>query len=302
MSVFTSTVALNLKETLEEIITDNTDGVESRAVFKEWMAIRSMEDAYEDDLEVAGIGLAAQIPEGSEIPEGNLREGYVKRYTALKFGILMRITEEAMDDSKYDKVIQAAKRNKRALWKTADIHCTRHLVNATNASFPGADGVALASTSHPLAQGGTFSNMLAVAMAPSTAAWNNIVAQLDQMVDHDGVIEGYEPEAVVFPSQQWGIWHSLTNSQYDPRAGNFSEVNIVKANNAPKLVKNRYWTNTTTNYCVLTNADNGFQHRWRKKPKARSWIKEEQEIINHSVTARWDNGLSEPRAMFFVNS
>ena len=265
------------------------------------MKDRPMLDAYEDDLEVAGIGLAAQVPEGSEIPVGTIREGYVKRYTAIKFAIRTIVSEEAIADSKYDKVINSAKRNKRALWKTADIHATANLVNIETAGFGCGDGVAVSSTAHPLAHGGTFSNRLATPLAPSTAAWNNVVAQLDQMVDHDGVIEGYKPTKVVCPSQQWGVWKELLESDYDPRAGNFSAVNIMKGDK-PEVVVNRYWTNTTTQWVVLTDAEGGYQFRWRAKPKSKSWINEEHELMSYSISARWDNGVSNPRSVFHVDA
>lgn len=299
--ILTSTVALNLKETLSDIMTDNTDGVVARAVYKQWMDDRPMMDAFEDDLEVAGAGLAAQVPEGSEIPVGTIKEGYVKRYTAIKFALRLIASEEALEDSKYPAVIQCAKRNKRALYKTLDIHSTANLVNITSASFSCGDGVAISSASHPLAHGGSFSNQLATPMAPSTASWNNVRAQLDQMVDHDGVVEGYEAKKVVFPSQQQGIWEELLGSEYDPRAGNFSAINIVKKDK-PELIKNRYWNNTTTQWVVLTDAEGGFQQRWRKKPKDRSWVNEEHELMSYSISARWDNGISNPRAAFHVNA
>ncbi len=302
-TVFTSTVALNLKETLDEIIIDHLDGVEADLDYPKWMKNNPMNDAYVDDQEYAGGGLIAEVPEGTELPPLTLTEGYTKRYQARKFGAKMTITEEAMDDSKYPKVIQAGKRLKRSGFKTVDIDCTNILVRATNASFPGADGVALASTSHPLAAGGTFSNMTAVAMAPSTASWNAIVAQLDQLVDHDGIIQGYKAVSVLHPVQQRGIWTVLLGSKMDPEAGNFAAINVIKEyDNTIKRVSLKYWTNTTTNWAVQTDADNGFQMRWKKKFKSNTWIDYNQELMNHSLSGRWDNGTSEPRCLIFSNS
>lgn len=302
-TVFTSTVALNLKHTLDAIITDHLDGVESDVDYKEWMENDPLTDNYQDDQEYAGGGLLAEIPEGSEIPPLTLHEGYTKRYTARKIGGKYTVTEEAMDDSKYPKVIQAVKRLKRAGFKTVDIDCTNLMVRATNASFPGADGVALASTSHPLAAGGTFSNMTAVAMAPSTTSWNAAIAQLDQMVDHDGIIQGYKAVKVLHPVQQRGVWTVLLGSKMDPEAGNFSAINVIKEyENTIKRVPLRYWTNTTTNWCIITDCDNGFKQRWRKKLQSKSWIDYNQELINYSLTGRYDNGTSDPRSMLFSNS
>jgi len=301
--IFTSTVALNLKETLDEIITDQLDGVVADLDYPQWMKNRPMSDNYEDDQEYAGGGLIAETPEGSEIVPLTITEGYTKRYQARKFAAKYIVTDEAMDDSKYPKVIQAVKRLKRAAYKTADIDATNLLVRATNAAFPGPDGVALASTAHPLAAGGTFSNMTATPLAPSTAAWNAAIAQLDQLVDHDGIIEGYKAVAVIHPVQQRGIWTELLGSKMDPRSGNFAAINVIKEyDNNIKRIQLKYWTNTTTNWALITDADNGFQMRWRKKFESKSWIDHNAELMNYSLSGRWDNGTSEPRCVLFSNS
>ncbi len=60
--VFTGALAMNLKETLEEVITDTLDGVEADVDYKEWMLNRPMNDNYEDDQEYAGGGLIAETP------------------------------------------------------------------------------------------------------------------------------------------------------------------------------------------------------------------------------------------------
>jgi hypothetical protein len=300
--VSTSAVALNLKSTLDEIITDQLDNVEADLDYKKWMKNRPMTDNYEDDQEYSGGGLLAETPEGTEIVPLTITEGYTKRYQARKIAGKYMVTEEAMDDSKYPKVIQAVKRLKRAGWKTVDIDCTNLLVRATNSSFPGADGVALASASHPLAAGGTFSNMTATPMAPSTASFNAAIAQLDQMVDHDGIIQGYKALKVVHPVQQRGIWTVLLGSKIEPEAGNFSALNTVKEYGAIERVQLKYWTNTTTNWGLITNAENGFQMRWRKKFQSKSWIDNNAEVMHYSISGRYDNGTSEPRCILFSNS
>jgi hypothetical protein len=302
-TIFTSSVALNLKNTLQFICTDETNNIQSKLDYPKWMMNRPMGDNYEDDQEYAGGGLFAETAEGGEIAPLTITEGYSVRYTARKIAGKYVVTEEAMDDSKYNKVIQAVKRLNRSAWKTVDIDCTNLLVRATNASFPGPDGVALASTSHPLAAGGTFSNMLATPMAPSTTSWNAAIAQLDQMPDHDGLIEGYKAKAVLHPVQQRGIWTVLLGSAMDPAAGNYSAINVIKKyDNEIKRVQLKYWTNTETNWGIQTDADNGFQMRWRRKFRSRTWIDENQELMNYAMSGRFDNGTSDPRCLFFSNA
>lgn len=302
-TISTSTIALGLKDTLDYICTDDLDNVERNLDYKKWMMERRMFDTYADDQEYAGGGLLAETPEGGEISPLTITEGYTHRYRARKFAGKYVVTQEALDDSKYGKIIQAVKRLKRSAWKTADIDATNLLVRATNAAFPGPDGVALASASHPLAAGGTFSNLMASA-APSIAAWNAGIAQLDQMVSHDGQIEGYKAKAILHPVAQRGIWTVLLGSQMDPTvtAGNFNAINVIKEYGGEiKRVQLKYWNNTTTNWAIQTDADNGFQFRWRDKFRSNSWVDENQQLINYAISGRFDTGTSDPRCVLFNN-
>ncbi len=168
--VFTSTAALALKETIRAIDTDEHGSEGSKAVFNKYYDVKSMSDNYVEDYEIAGTGMAGEKPEGESIPVGGIVEGPLTRYNARTYGQRIIVSEEAMEDMKYDKVIQAAKRNLRSLWKLIDFDGVLILVRATNSSFVGGDGQPLASTTHALPGGGTFSNMMATAMSPSKAA------------------------------------------------------------------------------------------------------------------------------------
>ena len=66
--IFTSTAALALKDTLEDIDTDEHGSEGSKAVFPKWLNVKSMSDNYIEYYEVAGSGLAGEKPEGESIP------------------------------------------------------------------------------------------------------------------------------------------------------------------------------------------------------------------------------------------
>lgn len=299
--IFTSTAALALKETIERIDTDEHGSEGSKAVFPRYLDIRTMNDNYVEDYEIAGTGLAGEKPEGESMPVGGIVEGPLTRYNSRTYAQRIMVTEEAMEDMKYDKVIQAAKRNNRSLWKLADFDAVLILVRAANSSFVGGDGVSLANASHPLAGGGTYSNTMAVAMSPSQAALSIARAALDQQVGHDGVIEGYEIQKVVFPVQQRGIWKQVLESEGDPTAGQFNAVNQNNDLNIQQ-VPVKYWNNTTTNWGLITNAENGLTWYWRKKPTSRTWVTEDKGVMNYGIRARWTRGWTNPRGFFFSNA
>lgn len=300
--IFTSTAALALKETLEAVDTDEHGSEGSKAVFPKWMTVKSMADNYIEYYEVAGSGLAGEKPEGESIPVGTIYEGPLTRFNARTYGQRMIVSDEALEDLKYDKVIMAAKRNNRSLWKLADFDATLVLVRATSSSYVGGDGQPLASTAHTLPGGGTYSNMLATAMSPSKASLVIANAQLMQQVGHDGLIDGVEAKKAVFPVQQWGMWREVLGSTNDPTPGAFNAINVINRDMNITPVPVKYWTNTSTNWALITDADLGLMWFWRRKPKSNTWVTEDKTMMNYAITARWTRGWVNPRAILFSNA
>lgn len=301
MTVFTSTVANTLKETLEGIIDDKKDGLEGRAVYSKWMTVESMPDNYIDYLETGGPGLIAEKAEGAEMSLGNMQEGVLYRTFATTFAMKMLVTEEAMEDGKYPEAIDLARRLKRALWKTVDVESTFTLIRGFDAAFPGGDGVALWSASHTLPAGGTFSNLMATPMSPSRAAVIVATSQMMGYPGHDGIVEGVEPTKVVFPKEQWAVWDGILKSTHAPEPGQFNEINVANRLGITP-VKNQYWNTTTTNYAFLTDADKGICFHWRRRPRSRTWVDNDQEIMKHGISARWGRNWYDARCTLGVNA
>lgn len=301
-AIFTSTIFNSVKLTLDQIVDDDMGESESTLVCKKYMKFGNQEDYYEDDLEMGGPGLATEVEEGQEIETGAIREGFITRYIARKFGLKLVVTDEAVEDTKYPQVLKLGKRLSRALYKTVDIDCTNILVRAANTSFTGGDGVALASASHTLPSGGTWSNTFATPLAPSRIAVGAAVSLIRKFPGHDGLTEGAEAKKIVHPTEQWMTWSGILNSTLAPEAGNFAEINAVKRDLDIMAVANKYWSNTTTNWAIITDADNGLQLRWKRKPRKNSWVENDNETMKYSITARWSRGWSDARGFFFSNS
>lgn len=290
-----------LKATLDNIITDKTDGVEGNLTCTKYNQVENMEDNYVDDLENGGPGLATERTEGQALEVGTLYEGALTRYIARKFGLIMQITEELDEDGKYnDKYIDASRRLKRAIYKTLEIDCANVLNRAANTAYVGGDGLCLANASHTIPGGGTFSNTLGVALAPSRTAAISVIQNVMLLPGHDGVTEGYQVKAIVHPVAQWGAWKGILGTDRDPGTNN-NEINVVH-NMGIKQIPVPFWSASTTNWGVLTDAPNGLKLKWRRKPKSRTWYDEATEIINHGISARWSRGWSDPRGFYFSNA
>lgn len=298
MPVTSNTIHHALKRTIDRITDDDkTDSL----ILTQFTEDRPMDEAYEDDLETGGPGLMSEVTEGDELPIGSIVQGFLTRYVPRKYGMRIIVTEETIEDNKYPETIRAAARLKRAIEKTADIDAALMLQRMFDTNYPGGDGQPLGSASHTLPQGGTFSNIMAVPVSPSRTAVINARTQAMLYPGHDGITEGYDLEKVVFPLNQWGTWEGIIGSGKAPE-NDSNEINVVNTLMDLKLVPNKYWSNSTTNYAFLTEAKNGMCFRWRRKPKSKTWMTNEQELKQFSLSARWTRGWSDARGILGVNA
>lgn len=304
-TVFTGTIKHELKQTLDQIVYDDTDGVTAGSVMAKFCNVSDMQDNYDDDQEIAGPSYASEKVEGQAIVVGSLKEGTTWRYNARTFGQQLSVTREAVEDNKYKKAFDYGRHLKRSMVKTYDLDSTGMLINMFSTTALGYDGVALGSSTHPLPNGGTFSNIMATAMTPSRLALITAISQLMSMPGHDGTPEGYNAKTIVCPVAQWAVWKGVLGSSMAPDPGIYNEINVVNTDHGgtvTDVVPNKYWTNTTTNWAIITDADNGLRFKWKRKPEGDDWMDNSQQVFNYAVTARWARGWSNPRGILGSNS
>ncbi len=78
-------------------------------------------------------------------------------------------------------------------------------------------------------------------------------------------------------------------------------MNSIYKENITK-VPVKYWNNTTTNWLLRTDAENGLTWFWRRKPKSNTWVTEDKTMMNYGITARWARGWTNPRGILFSNA
>ncbi len=303
-TTFTGSTGQSLKRTLDRIIVDPTDGYSSPKMsqYKQWCKESDMPDNWVDDLEMGGPGLLAQKPEGQEISTGTINEGTRTRYLALTYARKLIVTEEALEDEKYERVIDSVRRLKRVGWKTVDINATQMLVNGFDTAFPGGDGLPLWSAAHTLPDGGTFSNVAAAPAAPSVAALVPVVSQIRKLVGHDGIEEGYSPVRILSPTEQWGDWSEILQSKFEPITNNFATVNVINADYKLTNSDLKFWNNTTTDWAVQTDVEDQLQVKWRRRFKSQTWVDNSGMNMLYSLSARWVVGWSDPRNSIGVDN
>lgn len=304
--VFTSDVFHTLKPTLDEVMTDSdADAMDGAMVMPRYFDETGMKDNYEDDLEVAGPGFASEKPEGQEMAVGSIREGLFVRYVARTIALRVLMTEEAIEDGKYEEAIDAAAFVRKAMRRSVDLDAALMLARGFNTSYVfGSGGKPLWSATQPLAQGGTYSNTMATPASPSRASMTILRAQARGLPGHDGIRAGYRITKILCTIEQESDWEGIVMSTHAPEAGQFNEINVV--NQTMNLTKDDIvvvplWDTTTTNYAVKTDADNGFRWKWRRRMRADSWKENAQQIQQFGMSMRYARGCSNPRASIGVN-
>lgn len=300
-TIFRSHIARQLQETLDDVVLDDTEGLQSKLFYPKWMDEESMDGAYVDVLEVGGPGLASEKPEGTAISVGTIKEGTLTRAIARTFALRMNITEEAMEDAKYKEAVNLKKYQKRAMFKTQDIDATNVLVRGWNTSYTGGDDQPLFSASHTLPHGGTYSNTMATPMSPSRSAVIIASTAVRKLPGLDGVTEGYMLKKVICPVDQWAVWAGIIKSTRVPES-DFNEINVVNSEMDLSVVAIPYWSNTTTNYCFRTSADGAPTFYTRRRPKSRTWVENSQEVMSSSISARWARIWQNGRSMYGVEA
>jgi hypothetical protein len=299
--IFESAFGNALQKTISKIIDDKMSQSKSDLAAFKYMKEDSMDGAYKDDLEMSGPAYLQKKPEGSPMAFGNIKEGAFTRYIPETFALGMATTEEAVEDEKYSECINAANRLGNALWNTIEQFCALFLCRCFTAGYIGGDGIVLSATNHPLPQGGTASNYAATPAAPSRVAFNAAIAALKKMKGHDGVYHALKAESVVCPTEQYPTWQGLILSEKAPEPGNFNEINVVNRyfkGSETAIVEVPYWNTTTTNWGIITDAENGLQFLWRVRPKKRDWKDNANTVVNNAIRTRFTGGWTEWRGFY----
>lgn len=149
--------------------------------------VMTSEKAFEEDVELTGMGLAAIKSEGASSTYDNIAQGPTTRFTNVTYSLGFIVTEEEFDDGQYEKVARARTNSLSFSFRTTKEVVGANVFNrAFNTSYLGGDGVVMVSTAHPT-KDGTQANRPAVATDLSEVAVEDmlkIVLRAENSVGH----------------------------------------------------------------------------------------------------------------------
>jgi phage major head subunit gpT-like protein len=185
---------------------------------------------YEENLEIAALGVMPQKQQGSPILYQEMIQGGIKKFIHATYGLGFRATEEVMEDDLYGVIKKNAKALKRSALVAREVVSFGVLNRAftTEYGFP-KNGVneALISTAHTLLGGGTGANRPSTDLDISQAALEAALIAFNLYVDDRSMPIEVEPKYILtHPSQQFLVQELLT-SDHRPYTAN-NEVNVLK--------------------------------------------------------------------------
>jgi hypothetical protein len=281
-----------LKPTIDGITTEGLEKAQVCIGKGKIVQITTMEDGYADDVESAGTTLLEEKAEGQPMTAEDIILGGTKRYIPKTMAKKVSISEETLEDNKYEKVLKPSKRLMASAYKTQDIDFANMLLLSTT-QLGGYDATALASTSHVLVAGGTTSNYLngGVGMTPSPQALIQARAMATLMPGPNGLVDSLELEGIVFPEIQLDLWRVITGTE-KAVGSNFNDINTVKSYGLDLHPVKWFDAVSTTFWGVITDAKEGFRCLEKRKIKGNTWVDNDGMVAHHGVSYRMAIGWS----------
>jgi len=259
----------------------------------------SSDRAFEEEVMLAGFGSAPTKQEGAGVVFDQATETFTARYTHETIALAFSITEEAIEDNLYDRLAARYTRAlARSMSNTKQVKASAVLNNAQITTAIGGDGVSLVNNAHPLATGGTFSNVLATAADLNETSLEQSLIDIAAFVDERGLKIALSGKKMIIPKElQFTAERLMKSPQRVGTADN--DINaLVNMGMIPEGYRVNNFLTDTDSFFILTDAPNGFKHFVRSPIKTAMEGDFDTGNVRFKARERYSFGWSDPRAVF----
>ena len=266
----------------------------------------SSDRAFEEEVMLTGFGSAATKQEGAGIVYDNATESFTSRYTHETVALGFAITEEAIEDNLYDRLASRYTRAlARSMANTKQVKAAAVLNNAfdTGGSYNGGDGVALCTTNHPLATGGTFRNELSTAADLNETSLEQSLIDIASFVDERGLKIAIQGRKLIIPKElqftaervlKTPLSTTLTASDYAK-----NDINaMMNMGMIPEGYRVNHFLTDTDAFFIMTDAPNGLKNFVRSPIKTAIEGDFDTGNVRFKARERYSFGWSDPRGIF----
>ena len=238
---------------------------EHKTEYTDLFDVDTSDQAYEEDFEVTGFGLAPMKPQGDGVQFDSETQGTVSRFVHVAYALGYIVTKEELDDNLYEQV---SGRRSQALAFSMRQTKENVAANVYNKAFTGGatggDGQQLCVATHPT-RSGSQSNLLTTAAELSEASIEAMIIQIMGAKNSRGLKINLMPKCLNVPRQSWFEANRILKSVLQNDTANNS-TNVLKATNAlPEGIKVNHYFTSSTAWFIRTNAPRGMICYNRKK-------------------------------------
>mgnify|MGYP003630778922 FL=1 len=255
--------------------------------------------AFEEEVMLSGFASAPVKQEGAGVVFDQAQETFTARYTHDTIALAFSITEEAIEDNLYDRLAARYTRAlARSMSNTKQVKAAAVLNNAQVTTAIGGDGVSLINNAHPLATGGTFSNVLAVAADLNETSLEQSLIDIAGFVDERGLKVALNGQKMIIPKElQFTAERLMKSPQRTSTADN--DINaIVNMGMIPEGYRVNNFLADSDSFFILTDTPNGFKHFVRSPIKTAMEGDFDTGNVRFKARERYSFGWSDPRAVF----
>lgn len=252
--------------------------------------------AFEEDVSLSSLGLAAVKSEGNSISYDSERQGFTTRYQHVVYALGFIITREMYEDDQYD-VVGKKKANAlaRSMRQTKEIVAANVYNRATTSGYTGGDGVVLLSASHPNVSGGTYSNIQSADL--SEAALEQAFIDIEGFTDDRGLTIACKPKSLIIPRQLRFEAHRILKSDGRVDTPNNDNNALKDAGLFTNIVVNHYLTDADA-WFIRTDVPDGMKYFERRGDQFEMDNDFDTENAKFKATGRYSFGWSDPRAIY----
>ena len=262
-------------------------------------ATESSDRAFEEEVMLSGFAGAPVKQEGAMVVFDQANEAFTARYSHETIALAFAITEEAIEDNLYDKLAGRYTRAlARSMSNTKQVKAAAVLNRAQVTTATGGDGVPLISSAHPLATGGTFSNVLAVAADLNETSLEQSLIDIAGFVDERGLKIALSGRKMIIPKELQFTAERIMKSPL--RSGTAdNDINaIMNMGMVPEGYRVNHFLTDTDSFFLLTDVPNGLKHFVRSPIKTAMEGDFDTGNVRFKARERYSFGWSDPRAIF----
>lgn len=239
------------------------------AEYQRYFKVETSEQAFEDEVEYAGVGVMPEKPEGAAIGYDDMIQGGTKRYLHLSYGLGSRASWELVEDDKYGVIKQVPKAHARSALFTRE-QVAMNVFNLGFSTITTTNGLSLFNTSQTLLGGaqatnvgpgltnvisatGTYPNRPSPDADLSFTAMQLMINQFERLIDGQGMPIAFKPRHVIIPPELKFIAREILGSAGKPYTTN-NELNALLGEDLDFVVS--HYTTSQSAWFVICDKEN----------------------------------------------